>query len=377
MDLKDLARANRNQILRLVLKRGGISRSQISQVTGLTRASVTTITEKLIGREILHVREIVRNGKRGRPTEVLALRSDRSMVVVAEYTEEAAKAHLVDPAGRIRKTVSRALSAGSTTEEYLSKQLEMVPTLGDGIWDRVQAITVVAPGIVDTARGEFFAITQLGPNTTQMVEPFRRFGKTVVLQNDSRLRALAENWYGTAQDIDDFLYFNVGRGVGGAIVLGGVLVEGPSHGAGEFGHVVVDPDGPPCACGARGCLEAIASAPAVLRSLAGRGCRNLADAWALKEKGDRQAAAAFEGAARVLARSVVNAAIAIGPTTVVVGGPAVDDTVGGIVEMVRGELAGLRSFIGGLDVRRSAIPEERSHVLGALAYALQELDIEA
>ena len=70
-----------------------------------------------------------------------------------------------------------------------------------------------------------------------IVEHLEAFGPPVLLQNGSRLRAFAENWYGATQDVDDFLYFHLDHGIGGAIVLSGNLVEGPSHGAGEFGHM--------------------------------------------------------------------------------------------------------------------------------------------
>lgn len=83
------------------------------------------------------------------------------------------------------------------------------------------------------------------------------------LDNDAKALALAEGWVGAAQERRDFLAMVVSTGIGGGIVLGGRLVEGASGNAGHIGHVIVEPDGRLCVCGARGCLEAEASGTAI------------------------------------------------------------------------------------------------------------------
>lgn len=77
--------------------------------------------------------------------------------------------------------------------------------------------------------------------------------------------ALGEKWYGQGRDAAHFVCVNVGHGIGAGLVLGGVLYHGASGGAGEFGHITVDPEGPRCNCGNRGCLEVMAAGPALLR----------------------------------------------------------------------------------------------------------------
>ena len=93
----------------------------------------------------------------------------------------------------------------------------------------------------------------------------RRLRTTVVLENDANAAALGEKWLGAAASVDDMCMLTLGTGVGGGIVLDGRVWHGMTGMAGEIGHVNVEPDGPPCMCGSKGCLEQLASATAVKR----------------------------------------------------------------------------------------------------------------
>ena len=90
-------------------------------------------------------------------------------------------------------------------------------------------------------------------------------GTRVILENDANVAALGEKWLGAARDVDDMAMLTLGTGVGGGIVIQGRIWHGMTGMAGEFGHMTVEPEGPPCGCGNRGCLEQYASATAVVR----------------------------------------------------------------------------------------------------------------
>ncbi len=94
-------------------------------------------------------------------------------------------------------------------------------------------------------------------------------GLPTFVDNDAKALALGEGWRGAAAGVDDFVALIVATGVGGGIVLGGRLVDGAGGNAGHVGHVVVEPDGRPCECGGRGCLEAEVSGSAI-RAATGR-----------------------------------------------------------------------------------------------------------
>lgn len=90
------------------------------------------------------------------------------------------------------------------------------------------------------------------------------FGLPVFVDNDAKALALGERWLGAAKSVDNFIALVVSTGIGGGIVLDGRLLDGHGGNAGHLGHVIVDPLGRPCLCGARGCLEAQASGTAIL-----------------------------------------------------------------------------------------------------------------
>jgi glucokinase len=141
----------------------------------------------------------------------------------------------------------------------LARDLGVADSLGVGI-----------AGLLDRSRG----VLVESPNLTQMngVDVVGglagRLGlarENVSLENDAKCAALGEQWLGAGRGKQDFIVVTLGTGIGGGLVLGGKLFRGPAGNAGEIGHVVVDPSGPRCGCGALGCLETLASATAARR----------------------------------------------------------------------------------------------------------------
>jgi len=149
----------------------------------------------------------------------------------------------------------------------------------------------------------------------------------VRVHNDAVAMAVGEHWKGAGRGARHFLGVVVSTGVGGGLVLDGRAISGPSGNAGHVGHVVVDPDGPPCACGGQGCLEAIARGPAVVAWAQSQGWSAPAGAAAsgrdLAESargGDAVAVAAFVRAGRALGVAVASVASLLDLDAVVVGG---------------------------------------------------------
>ncbi len=158
------------------------------------------------------------------------------------------------------------------------------------------------------------------------------YGRPVIVDNDAKAMALGEYWRGAGQGARSLLGIVVSTGVGGGIVVEGALLHGARGNAGHVGHVIVEPGGPRCACGARGCLEAIAAGPSIVR-LAGaalaRGTPSLlrdraeltaADVAAAARAGDPLAAALYARAGRALGRGIASAAALLDLDRVTVGG---------------------------------------------------------
>ena len=148
-----------------------------------------------------------------------------------------------------------------------------------------------------------------------------RYGVPVRLHNDAICVAAAEHWLG-GWGVDDLLGMVVATGVGSGLVLGGRLVDGATGNAGHIGHVVVDPDGPPCSCGGRGCLEAVARGPAIVAWARARGSK-AADGVALGRlaaQGDPLALQAFARAGNALGVGIASAVQLLDVRVVAVSG---------------------------------------------------------
>jgi glucokinase len=154
-----------------------------------------------------------------------------------------------------------------------------------------------------------------------------RAGMRTIVANDADCAALGEYWRGAGRGASSLFLFTLGTGMGGAFVIDGRLWEGSSGIAGEIGHTVVDIDGPACACGKRGCLEALVSATAVVREYRRRRGRGSGDA-ALTAKvvfqraghGEPVALDVVDDAARALGIGISNVYLLLNPEVILIGG---------------------------------------------------------
>jgi len=162
-----------------------------------------------------------------------------------------------------------------------------------------------------------------------------RFGLPGALLNDAQSAALGEFWNGAGRGVENLIYITVGTGIGGGIILGGKLYRGIDGLSAEVGHQVIDLDGPPCYCGARGCLEALAAAPAIKRAARERATpdgRMLALAkgdperlsprlvYLAARQGDEAARAILHQTGHYLGVGIANLLNVLAPDVVVLGG---------------------------------------------------------
>jgi glucokinase len=182
-----------------------------------------------------------------------------------------------------------------------------------------EAIGVVVPGVVDDVNG----VAVWSENLNWADVPFaslvrERCGLPTVLGHDVRAGALAETRMGAARGMTDVVYLSIGTGIAAGIVLGGHLHAGGGY-AGEIGHTPAGHD-EPCACGGRGCLEAIASAAAIARRYTARSGRPAAGAAEVLAAGDADALQVWDEALDALAGALAWVASVLAPEVVVIGG---------------------------------------------------------
>ncbi len=183
----------------------------------------------------------------------------------------------------------------------------------------IHSIGIGLPGLFDEGAGT----PTLLPNFPKIWHgfPFRdaaeaALGQRVTLANDAKAFSLAEAIMGAGRGLGVVACFVLGTGVGGGVVINGRLWQGVGY-AGEFGHLTVDVDGPPCGCGSHGCVESFAGAAAICRA-AGRD--SVADVFAAAAAGDPAATEAVRRAVRALAAGMSNVFVTLAPDAVIVGG---------------------------------------------------------
>ncbi|KGN37531.1 ROK family protein [Knoellia subterranea] len=191
----------------------------------------------------------------------------------------------------------------------------------DGITAPLAAVGAVVPGLVDEVNGMAAWSANLGWRDLPLRDRLQeRFDVPVAIGHDVRAGLLAEFRLGAAQGSPDALFVPLGTGIASALLAGGQVVAG-SEWTGEIGHVVVEPDGPPCGCGRLGCLEAVASAAALGRAWNALGRDGDAETLSRAvEDGDHEAIRLWEGAIDALVRVMAPVCAAAGTRLVLVGG---------------------------------------------------------
>ncbi|WP_066633411.1 ROK family protein [Desulfolucanica intricata] len=247
---------------------------------------------------------------------------------------------LADLKGRLLAEVQVPTGASGGMKQVLGRMTETVKTVQGqaGVSGQPLCIGVGAPGMVDAQRGFIFFAPNLGWHDVPLAELMEKeLAVPVRLDNDANLAALGENVYGAGQGTTEMIYVTVSTGVGGGLILNGNLYQGAAGGAGEIGHMILEPDGPQCTCGSRGCLEALSSGTAMARRAvelveAGHGRAVLALAGGEKKRitsrtvaraaadGDPEAAEIIGSAARYLGIGLVNLVNLLHPELIVLGG---------------------------------------------------------
>jgi glucokinase len=238
---------------------------------------------------------------------------------------------------------------------------------------RLVGCGVVVPGLVDEARGVGVFSVNLGWRDLPIRDPVAaQLGVPTVVGHDVRAGLLAETRLGAARGARHALFLPVGTGIAGALLLDGSVVSVDGW-AGELGHLVIDPAGPACRCGATGCLEAIASASAVEREYAGRtGQQVAAEEVAVRAvAGEPDATAVWARATDALAQAIVMTVTITGVDLVLVGG-GLAESGAALLDPLRADVARLLTFQRPPRLERAALGE-RAGSLGAACLAWDAL----
>lgn len=251
------------RIVRVLSERGALSAAQISRLTGLAKSTVSTTLAELRRSEMVVEVGTEPTSGAGRPGTALTLNPKAGKCIGILVGQTEIQVIVADVAHTVLSDRSVELKPDYTPAEAVEQvraliEAEGAPWCGRGLL----GVGIAAGGPVNPISGHMLRAGGM-PSWAgvDMRELFRGIFPDVPIfcDNESNCTAIAEMTWGAARGHEDFVVFTLDLGVGGAIVSGGKVLRGVGGGAGEFGHVVLDPTGPLCRCGNRGCVEVYAS----------------------------------------------------------------------------------------------------------------------
>ncbi|MBG0827168.1 ROK family transcriptional regulator [Planomonospora sp. ID67723] len=259
---------NLGVVLGEVRRSGPVTRAALSEITGLTKTTVSKMIGDLIGAGMVAETGTLRDGERGRPGTAVSLSGERVAALGLEINVDYLSACIVDLTLAVRARCTQAVDNRSASPvETLARLRKLIHRAVDEARSAglvIAGSALAVPGPVDG--GLLHSAPNLGWRDVRF-DDLPGTGSTALplaVENEANLAALGELWFGAGHD--DFLHVSGEIGVGAGLVVGGALFRGARGLAGELGHVVVSPDGPACRCGGRGCLEQYAGQEALLRA---------------------------------------------------------------------------------------------------------------
>lgn len=262
-----IKRNNAGAVYKLIDQLGPISRIELSKRSQLAPASITKITRELIDAHLVKETEYGEPASRGRPAiglvlnnegwQFLSIRLGRGYITLALH--ELGGNLIVEERNDILVLEQDLLL------ELIVQHINQFFSVHSKIVDRITAIAVSLPGLVNSAQGIVIQMPHYHVQNMPLSAAIHRAtGLPVFIGNDTRAWALAEKLFGNARDIENSVLVSIHHGVGAGIMIDGKVLEGQVGNIGELGHIQIKPFGKRCYCGNSGCLETVASLQAVL-----------------------------------------------------------------------------------------------------------------
>jgi len=264
-----LKEINKSIVLSTIHKNDSISRIEIAVITNLSVATVTNLVTELLEEKFI-IETGYKKSTGGRRSGLLKINSENLFIVGIELGETEITALLTN-----FKLEKRALKKISLDESE-NKPDNIISVIVDSIrsvisdhsisLEKVLGVGIGVPGLVDRDRGVSIFAPNWGWHDVHMKEKIEKIiGIPTYIDNGAKVMALGEKWAGAAQGTSNVIALIIGTGLGAGIIVNGKMCRGASESAGEWGHMVIDINGPKCSCGNKGCLEAYAGVSAIAK----------------------------------------------------------------------------------------------------------------
>lgn len=255
----DVKKLNKNRIFRLIYDSDKISRQEIADQLGLSLPTVNQNLKMLMEEGLIeYVGNFTSTG--GRRAQAITINNNARKAVSVNIKADHINVDVVGLKGQI--IYSMTVKAHFNKENvYIKKVSEAVRSAvglsGSGMED-ILGVGITIPGILDDAKQLLISAPPLKVKNYNLTKLLSATGYPAIVMNDARAEAYADHWFNGAPE-DEKIYIMLGEGVGGAYINASSIRSGVHNRGGEFGHMVIHPDGKPCLCGRNGCLEAYVS----------------------------------------------------------------------------------------------------------------------
>ncbi|KAB8197737.1 ROK family protein [Nonomuraea phyllanthi] len=380
-DFADVRATNLAVVLRFVREHAPCSRADIAASTGLNKATVSSLVADLIDRRLVRETGLTEN-RVGRPATMLVLDGSPYAAIGVEINVDFVSAVATDLAGERLLTWRRAFSGGDSVNQGIAGVGAIIRRVVGRMAKeerQVLGLAVAVPGLVDV-QGTVRIAPNLGWRDADiggdLTKALRDPGFPIQVDNDANLAALAEQRFGAHAGASDLIYLTGEVGVGAGVILDGRLRRGRLGFSGEIGHVQLDPDGPACHCGRRGCLEAMAGIGAVLGKDPSQAeiQMEVEESVRLARAGDPATLATLESVGHSLGKGVSALVNLLDPEVVILGGyyvPLAPWLLPAVHEEVRDRV--IASGSGGCQVVASTLGHDAA-ALGGAARVLDSVD---
>ncbi|WP_350278889.1 ROK family transcriptional regulator [Kribbella sp. HUAS MG21] len=334
--LRALRRTNSERMLSALMEHGALHRAELARICGVSRTTVSTIAADLItGGVVIEVvgDQVARAGidaseVDGRARGFLRANPAAGAAAGLDFTLERVWCHLTDLSGTTLASDGVRVAGDTPWQERLTAGLGLLDELlaAAGLdRDSLVGVAIGVPGPLDLQTGVVGPSLpgQAWAGVNVAAEFGRHLAVPVLVENNTRLEAVAEFTWGAGRDVRDVLYLGLSTGIGSGLLVDGNLHHGGARGGGgEIGHLSADSSGAPCPCGNRGCLVQYASLPAVLTALApvlGEDA-GLDELLVAADNGQAETLRVLREAGELTGRVLANICNLLNPERIIVGG---------------------------------------------------------
>jgi len=318
-------RDSTNEVLRSIATNGPISRAQLSRDLGLSGPTLTQATRYLLERGLIaEMKQSPSTG--GRPATLLGLVANAGQVLGVKLADNHAVGVCINLQSEVLWSFEEPFS--SRGEDAIKELISLLKKNTKKIKGQLLGIGIGIPGVVSANESGIANSAMLGWDGVNVGRQLSEALNTpVLLENDVNTLAITESLYGHGRDVSNFLTITLGRGIGMGLVINGELYTG-SSGAGEFGHVNAVSGGVRCECGNFGCLETIASSPAIHKAAVSAGYlsknASMTTLWEMARKNKKMARELFKEPAKLLGLSLANVINVFGPELIFISGEGIE-----------------------------------------------------